>query len=56
MECAAMSEPAKDDRQIAYEAARREHTELWWITEAEDFCARKEVDPRTGKWLQQENR
>ena len=43
--------PVPDDRQTAYERARRERREQWWISETEDFCARKEVDPRTGKWL-----
>lgn len=40
-----------DDRQTAYERARAQRREQWWISETEDFCARKEVDPRTGKWL-----
>jgi len=42
----------KDDRQVAYEASRKAWREGWWISDAEDFCARKEVDPLTGKWLE----
>ena len=41
----------KDDRQVAYEAHRKAWRDEWWIADTEDFCARKEVDPRTGKWL-----
>ena len=42
----------EDDRQLAYAEARRLRREQWWISETEDFCARKEVDPATGKWLE----
>jgi len=42
----------KDDKQVAYEARRKAWRESWWISDTEDFCARKEVDPLTGKWLE----
>ena len=38
-------------KQAAYEAARRERREQWAISDAEDFCARKEVEPGTYKPL-----
>ena len=41
----------KDDRQVAYERYRKAFRDEWWISETEDFCTRKEVDPMTGKWL-----
>lgn len=40
-----------DERQLAYQEARRAWREGWLISNREDFCARKEVDPDTGKWL-----
>jgi hypothetical protein len=39
------------DRQAAYAQYRKTWTEQWHIANAEDFCARMEVDPQTGKWL-----
>ena len=39
------------DKQQAYEAARRLYREQWEQSDAEDFCARKEVEPGTYKWL-----
>ena len=38
-------------KQLAYEIARRERREQWAIADAEDFCARKEVEPGTYKPL-----
>lgn len=40
-----------DERQLAYIEARRAWREGWMVSNREDFCARKEVDPDTGKWL-----
>lgn len=40
---------AVDPRQVSYEAARAEHRRWWLISEAEDFCARKGVEPETYK-------
>ncbi len=39
------------ERQAAYARSRRAWTDQWRIANAEDFCARMEVDPQTGKWL-----
>lgn len=38
-------------KQAAYEAARKLRREQWAISDAEDFCARKEVEPGTYKPL-----
>ncbi len=38
-------------KQLAYEVARRERREQWAISDAEDFCVRKEVEPGTYKPL-----
>lgn len=38
-------------KQEAYRQQRLEHARAWHQSNAEDFCARKEVDPVTGKWL-----
>jgi hypothetical protein len=45
-----------DERQTAYIEHRKHWRESWWISDAEDFCARKEVDPVTGKWLESVSR
>jgi len=37
-------------------AHRKHWRENWWTADAEDFCARKEVDPATGKWLESVSR
>lgn len=48
-----MPEDATEDpRQTAYLAHRAFWREWWWVADTEDFCARKEVDPATGKWLE----
>lgn len=41
-----------DERQAAYAARRRWYTEAWFTADAEDFCARKEVEPGTYKPLE----
>lgn len=38
-----------DRKQAAYEAARKLRREQWAISDAEDFCVRKEVEPGTYK-------
>lgn len=38
-------------KQAVYAEQRRRHRELWEQSEAEDFCARKEVEPGTYKAL-----
>ena len=40
-----------NDKQEAYEAARKLYREQWAISDEEDWCARKEVEPGTYKWL-----
>lgn len=40
-------------KQELYRQQRLEHAAQWHQSNAEDFCARKEVDPDTGKWLEQ---
>ena len=39
------------ERQAAYAQGRKTWTAQWLVANAEDFCARMEVDPNTGKWL-----
>ena len=41
-------------KQKVYEAARALRREQWAISEAEDWCVRKEVEPGTYKPLWQE--
>jgi hypothetical protein len=42
-------------KQTLYAEHRRRHTDQWRIANAEDFCARMEVDPQTGKWLAEDH-
>lgn len=37
--------------QRLYEAARKLYREQWAQSDEEDWCARKEVEPGTYKWL-----
>jgi hypothetical protein len=39
------------ERQAAYAQHRKTWAAQWHVANAEDFCARMEVDPQTGKWL-----
>ena len=38
-------------RQAIYETARKLYREQWAQSDEEDWCARKEVEPGTYKWL-----
>ena len=39
-------------KQESYRQQRLAHTEAWLQSDAEDFCARKDIDPATGKPLE----
>lgn len=41
-----------DPKQDAYQAYRKWHREQWAISDAEDWCVRKEVTPGTYKPLE----
>lgn len=41
-------------QQSAYAMSRKLYREQWAQSDAEDFCARKEVEPGTYKWLSDE--